>query len=613
MNNNHIMLLILILTVLVILEIAFIIYVFVHKNRMSKKLYTDPVTNHENYDKFIEKAHRVFESNFAKEYVVIYLDIQKFRYINETLGHALGDAVLKGISELLEDLVGEDGFFCRMYSDNFVIMLKNTGREDISRKFEEMFELVRSGNSKYELEYNLILRAGIYELDGKNVDINNVIDLSIYAKCVIKNVDQSSLIFYNEDMKIKLIKEKELERDMHKALVNHQFQAYLQPKVDVYSKRIVGAEALVRWIHPVKGMIYPNDFIPFFEKNNFVLKLDMYMFQEVCQFHRRILDEGYNSVPIACNFSRKHLHSQGWVDKLKEIADSYDIPHDLFEIEITETVAEEDFNNVISVINDLSDNGFHISIDDFGSGYSAVQLLYKLPIDILKMDRNCLYQGDIHKIEDDIVNSIIQIAQQNGIKVVWEGIENDSHEDFVKKHGGRYVQGYLYSKPIEFPEFLTCLKMGSIYGGNNYSTDLGRIKVLPSTRDELEIKLKQTLSELEQIYSNLPGAILKVKCDDDLTLVYSTEKISYIYGYTKREIKEEFENKLSKLNVIEDMCEVLPRAYIQQQGAGYYFVKYRVHNKDGNIHNVVEYGKIVSEDEEMFYYGIIFDMTGLDD
>lgn len=245
---------------------------------------------------------------------------------------------------------------------------------------------------------------------------------------------------------------------MHAALERREFVAYFQPKVDLDDHRIIGAEALVRWRHPKLGLIPPGDFIPFFERNGFVTKLDLYMFEQACRCQRALLDEGIEPAPVSVNFSRRHLRAGDWSEKLIAIAEKYGLSTRLFELELTETVAEEDFGLVVAASQRIKSRGFALSIDDFGSGYSSVQLLYRIPIDVLKLDKSCLSEKGARRIEREIVKSIIQIALDNGIRVIWEGIETPAQEAFIRQYGCRYAQGYLYWRPMPFEEYARLLK-----------------------------------------------------------------------------------------------------------------------------------------------------------
>ncbi len=240
---------------------------------------------------------------------------------------------------------------------------------------------------------------------------------------------------------------------MRSALINKEFIVYLQPKIDLSTRQISGAEALVRWLPPDENLIPPKDFIPLFEKNGFVVELDFYVYEEVFKVLRKWLDEKRCLVPISLNVSRIHLRDYNFVPRLTSLINKYNLPTDLIELEITESTFFENINQLLKVISELKHYGFTFSIDDFGSGYSSLNILKDLPIDVLKLDKGFFPRDNISKKEKIIVSTIVDMAKKLDIRVISEGIETIEQCDFLTNIGCDMVQGYLFAKPMPISEF----------------------------------------------------------------------------------------------------------------------------------------------------------------
>ncbi len=252
-----------------------------------------------------------------------------------------------------------------------------------------------------------------------------------------------------------MITRDQIESEMDYALENRQFHVYLQPKVNMVTTKLHGAEALVRWIHPVEGMRSPALFIPVFEQNGFVSKLDMYMFEEVCRIKADWAKRGeiYANIVISVNMSRTHLHETEFCKTLSEIADKYGVPHGELEVEITESVFEEDINILIDNVNRIKAQGFLVSIDDFGSGFSALNLLKDLYVDTIKIDRDFIHGSGETARGKGIIRDVIALCLDLKADVVTEGIETKEQAEFIMRCGCQIAQGFYYSRPIPLDEF----------------------------------------------------------------------------------------------------------------------------------------------------------------
>ncbi len=595
--------------VIIVVQMVLIIVNTARYNKnLDNLLYYDEVTKDHNYNQFFKEATKIIKMGNKTDYSIVYMDIQKFKYINDTLGHDIGDRVLQGIKSYLTTKIHKGEMCSRVYADNFVLLLDHKTGE-VTDRLDDIFETVRKGDSKSRIEYNIILRAGIYNITSEDDNLKSIIDRAIYAKSSLPELAASDYIYYDDNMKLDLQREKELERDMNLALINGEFEVYFQPKVDIYSKRIVGAEALVRWMHPTRGMVFPDEFIPFFEKSGFIIKLDMYMFDRLCRYQRELIDNGIDVVTISCNFSRKHLHRNDWPERLNEVLEKYKLDADLFEIEITETVSEEQFDMVASMVKRLKDSGYKIAIDDFGSGYSSIQLLYKIPIDVLKMDKSCISVDSVDTMETEIITSIINIAHSHGISIIWEGVENKSQERLIKDLGGRYVQGFLYARPMDYTHYRLLTQQGFDMAADlDTVEDIGNLKVLPDTKALLEKKLKDKMNDLSILYDNIPGIVIKNKCDIYFTLESMSSNIEGILGYTKAELDRLYNGRLRGIVLPEDAKDII-RLFKQNKGNDNLSFICRVKKKNGDIGWVKVRGHFIKENSEWHFYSVVVDVT----
>ncbi|MDX5700297.1 EAL domain-containing protein, partial [Clostridioides difficile] len=280
-----------------------------------------------------------------------------------------------------------------------------------------------------------------------------IMDRANTARKTIKGGHKNSFAFYDKEMHKKILKEKEIENSMVDALNNGEFIVYFQPKYSLSDYQIIGAEALVRWDNPQKGLIPPIEFIPVFERNGFIVNIDFYVFEEVCKKIREWMDEGQKVVPISVNLSRMHFVNSNFIEEFKLIVDKYKIPTRLIELELTETAVLDNIEGLLDTMNNLKEKGFVISMDDFGTGYSSLNLLKELPVDILKLDRAFFTEKDESNNEKIVISNVIKMAKELKMKVISEGVETISQVEFLKQIGCDMVQGYLFSKPMPVKEF----------------------------------------------------------------------------------------------------------------------------------------------------------------
>lgn len=387
---------------------------------------------------------KLLESN--EVFQMIALDLDKFKYINEYYGRASGDIVLKVIADRLLEVFGKDAVIARSYADKFYICAqkKNITRDEMNFLVYDQIKLENGEAVKVSIKLGIFR----YDAGTKMYTGHECMDRALIACAKIKEFHGKNYSVYTTEMEEKMHRENEIEDVMEKALEQGEYVVYYQPKFSLENGKLVGAEALVRWNSPTKGMVSPGVFIPLFEKNGFIVKLDFYVYEEVCKFIRGLLDQGYDMVPISVNVSRVHIETTDFVEKLVNVVNKYKIPYEFFEIEMTESAYGAKNENVIQVVNKLKEYGFPLSMDDFGSGYSSLNLLKNMPIDVLKIDKEFLGETETSKRSREIIRMIVEMSKAIDIRTICEGVETDQQAEFLKKIGCDMVQGFLYARPM---------------------------------------------------------------------------------------------------------------------------------------------------------------------
>ncbi len=375
----------------------------------------------------------------------IQFDVERFKMINELYGVEIGDEMLNFFNSSLGVVCTEEQPFCRLTADVFMIVTVFSDEEELI-SFIRRIESMLTGYKG--IEYRLIF--GVAIVEDRTIHTRRHGDNASLARQLIKGNALNNICFYNGRMKNDLQKKQSIEDDMHKALLNGEFVMFLQPKHSISSGRIIGAEALARWIHPQRGMISPADFIPVFEENGFILKLDQFIWETACKKIRAWLDSGIEPVPISVNISREYIRSFNVTEYISGLVKKYEIPAKLLELEITESA---DSIGVEDIVRQLKDAGFTMLMDDFGSGYSSLNMLKTTPFDVLKIDRGFLSEFMESDRGRKIISHTISMSQDIGLDIVAEGVETLEQAKFLRECGCDTAQGFYYSKPIAEEEF----------------------------------------------------------------------------------------------------------------------------------------------------------------
>lgn len=419
-----------------------------HNKFLEEIIFKDSLTKFSNWNKFEIDAKKILAISQNASYAIVNFDINKFKVINDVHGIIIGNKILNHIANVINNQLDQNNeIFTRALADNFIMLIQFKTRDDIVHRINNIIEQVN------QLDYGIMLSFGIYVIEDKSLDINLINARAKIAKDLTKGRHDIYYSFYTNNID-SIIKEKEIEDKMEKALEDGEFKVYLQPKFNISENKIVGAEALVRW-EKNNQIISPNDFIPIFEKNGFVTKIDMFVFEKTCQIINEWIESKISPVPISVNFARLDMYDINFIDQLNSTINKYKIPIKLIELEITETMISNfsDIQSFIDTIAQLKNFGFTLSIDDFGSGYSSLNLLSDIPVDTLKLDKKFLVNPKNIERNQTIIKNIIDMANNLNINVVVEGAENKSQIEFLKSVGCKTVQGYYYSKPLPVKEF----------------------------------------------------------------------------------------------------------------------------------------------------------------
>ncbi len=384
---------------------------------------------------------------------VVYFDIQRFKVVNNMYGVLEGDRFLVHIANQLRAVAEPGGFVCHLNADRFVFYFRGSEAE-VERCIEKLFDAI----SVFDLPFDTLCNAGVYMIDGSAATANEAVEFAIIAQSQIKGSFSQTINYYKEEFRTNLLDEQEIIGMMRAALNNRQFVVYCQPQYNYSTGMLVGAEALVRWIHPEKGLIPPVQFIEVFEENGFICNLDQYVFREVCAFQRRQLDEHVAVVPISVNLSRYDIFAPGFLERLESIRKEFDVPPRYIRIEITESSAHGNSHFINEALHVLHKYGYVVEMDDFGSGYSSLNILKDIDFDIIKLDMRFFQEEKATGRGGIILSSVVRMVNWLQLPVIAEGVETTEQADFLRSIGCDYIQGYLYAKPLPCEEFAKLLR-----------------------------------------------------------------------------------------------------------------------------------------------------------
>lgn len=446
-----------IMTVFIVCVVISAIIVYLRNRReVYYAAYVDQLTGLPSKAKHKMDAQELINAE-EKLYAYVTFDVDNFKYINEMFGYEYGNQVLIHIAKSIQSFVKTGELCARVSSDNFAMLLEDSGnRQELTERIMALFRKITECEGMENVNVSsLNFSCGVYCIEGK-MDINAVRANANLARTESKKSLVDEITFYDENLKTRRVEEKELEYEAEQALVNKEFLVYFQPKYDVGSEKIIGAEALVRWNHPVRGMLSPGRFVPVFENNGFITEVDIYVLNRVCELIEGWIKSGVPPLCISVNLSRVHLHEQNLVERLTEVVKQHNVPPEFIEFELTESAFYEETEHLLRIMSEIKAAGFRLSMDDFGSGYSSLNLLRRLPVDVLKLDRVFLEEceEDNNKTRGkQIVRHVISMAKDLEMEVLAEGVETLDQKEFLQTAKCDMIQGYFYARPMPLKEF----------------------------------------------------------------------------------------------------------------------------------------------------------------
>ncbi len=415
------------------------------------------------YEVFLEKLQKEIENVGDDRIVIIYTDIKHFKYINDTYGYKVGDSLLRDfVNEFMKQ---EAVILCaaRVYSDNFVTAGRISPNGLSNEEFRDLiYQLNLEREAKFREKYlnsRLQFCTGISVVDknSRSLDAETAVSNANLARKVAKEMEEDCCVLFDQSMMEGIRREVEITSSIPRALSQREFQVYFQPKIDTDTLSLIGAEALVRWQKADGTFVYPDEFIPLIERSGQVVEVDYYVYREVFRFLSNRLREGKRVVPISVNVSRVHLNRMQILEYVKGLMEEFQVPCSLVEFELTESIYLENTERALELIKGLHKMGFKISMDDFGSGYSSLNLLSKLPIDIIKLDRVFLKEGEMQENDRIIISCVVDMAKRLKITSLCEGVETQEQCNYLKEVGCQMQQGFYFSRPIPqevFEKFL---------------------------------------------------------------------------------------------------------------------------------------------------------------
>ena len=408
------------------------------------------LTNLHNMKSFFYLCGEMIKSQPDKKYSVVIMDIVQFKAVNEFCGRSEGDRLLKFIADCFQEYEDHrrDTYACHARADIFCLCTSYGKTEEL----EEIVKEIRKKIDEFPFTYKVQPSFGIGVSQEREPAVSYLKDCATMAMKSIKGKVYQTYAIFDEKMRRQLMRERQVENDIVGALENGELLLYVQPKVNMSTGRIIGGEALVRWLHPEKGLVPPGEFIPVLEKNGFIINVDEYIWEKVFAYLGKLKEEGRELVPVSINVSRLHAYDTRLAENLIRLREKYDIPAQFVPLELTESAFLEDEKGMYQRMENLRSQGFLVSMDDFGTGYSNMNMLKNQTLDEIKIDREFI--RDLEKDKSQIIiRNTIAMLQQLGAHIVIEGVETEEQKKFLLGCNCTDVQGFLFYRPMPVEEF----------------------------------------------------------------------------------------------------------------------------------------------------------------
>lgn len=394
---------------------------------------------------FYQKVQECLNESTGTSYAIVCSNVENFKVYNDIFGIRAGDEVLRRIADLFREMMGENGLCARYGADRFLCLMRQKRLPEWMR--------IHSSAEKFPGLDNIELKWGVYKISNRAVPVEKMCDRAFLVVDSIKGRYNQRIGIYDDVLRDKLLREQAITESMETALAEGQFSVYLQPKYWLQNDTIAGAEALARWIHPELGFMNPGEFIPLFEKNGFITKLDRYVWEQTCKKLQQWRQKGYPDIAVSVNVSRADVYQEDLPATISSLVAQYGIEPRQLHLELTESAYTENPNQIIAVVDELRNRGFVIEMDDFGSGYSSLNMLNQVHFDILKLDMKFIQTETAKPGEMSIMRFVVNLAKWLNLSTVAEGVETKAQLERLRDVGCDYAQGYYFSRPLPVQEF----------------------------------------------------------------------------------------------------------------------------------------------------------------
>ncbi len=414
----------------------------------------DSLTGLLTLDTFKVQTKSLLQSGIIEEkYALICTDVSHFEKVNNLYGLQKADKILSDLATILTTFSRDVRLCCRSVADHFLVLISYSDVERLNAVLKNLCSEFEEQITGRYVEASPKLGIGVYLISNPSLRIERMVEFANAARKSLRFEKKTRIAFYDEKTFMHMEKVRRIEKNMKDALANGEFKAFLQPKYSLETGKIVGAEALTRWIRPDGSMVYPDEFIPIFEKNGFIAQLDFFILAQVCRMIYRRLRNKKECVPISINQSRILLQDKNYVSKVAGVLAKYNTPPKYIELELTESIFRDDLSDIAQTMKKLKAFGIRWSIDDFGTGYSSLNLLKELPVDIIKIDKSFLDETESSEASKIIIRKTVELTQELEKKVVCEGVETELQADYLRNIQCDIAQGYLYAKPMKMSQF----------------------------------------------------------------------------------------------------------------------------------------------------------------
>jgi diguanylate cyclase (GGDEF)-like protein len=418
------------------------------KNEATYYATHDKLTGLWNRDYFFEMVQKELSENPDEEFLMIATDINQFKLFNEILGTRAGNELLLTIAENFRKYRKEKWIFSRFTGDRFALFLPKSDFHE-EKFLEECRKIVNS--STYSLNVHNYL--GVYEVTERDLMPEQMYNHAYLALDSIKGMMNVEIAYYDDKIRTRRLAEHLTIDELDYALQNDEFIIYIQPQIDIENNRVIGGETLVRWMSPKRGLVMPSEFVPLFEKNGMISKLDYHVWEVSCRLLKRWEDEGHPERTLSINISAKNFYLMDLYEKIIGLVEKYRIAPQRLKLEITETAFVLDVKKQMELVQRLQEKGFLVEMDDFGSGYSSLNSLKDISIDILKLDIKFFEKSDNPERGEKIIKSMIGLARSLRMPVIAEGVEDEQQLELLRRVGCRIVQGFYYAKPLSVEQY----------------------------------------------------------------------------------------------------------------------------------------------------------------